>query len=367
MNFVRVVIGACILLTTAAQAQERSVIAPLSERPNQGLIELITGPVAGTTARVGEDLATVLDDGATRRVLPVVGKGALQNLIDLRILRGIDLAIVQIDVLNYAKTQMNPAGISYVAKLYNEEVHLLSRTDVKTLSDLVGKTVNVGQQGDGASVTGPRLFDLLKTGVETTHYDQELALEKLKSGEIAAMLLVGGKPIPLLQRLSSGDGLHFIPIPSQVTSDLNYFPALLSTDDYPGLVTAAQPVDTVAVGTVMLVANLAPGSERYRNVANFIEAFFTQFPKLLEPSHHPKWTEVNLAAELPGWRRFPAAEAWLKRNASTAPAPMDDRRLQELFSKFIKDRSQASGAPMTDEQTKELFTMFMQWQASQPR
>jgi uncharacterized protein len=369
MKSFRAAMGAFVGLIAgvSAQAQEGAVVTPLSERPNQGLIELITGPVAGSSARAGEDLATVLDDGATRRVLPVVGKGSLQNLIDLRMLRGIDLAVVQIDVLNYAKPQVNPAGITYVAKLYNEEVHLLGRSDVAALSDLAGKKVNLGLQGDGASITGPRLFDLLKTRVEITHYDQDLALEKLKSGEIAAMLLIGGKPIPQLQRLSPRDGLRFIPIPPQVPSGADYFPALLTADDYPGLVTAAQPVDTVSVGTVMLVANLAPGSERYRNVANFTEAFFTQFPKLLEPSRHPKWKEVNLAADLPGWRRFPAADAWLKRNASAAAAPMDDGHLQEAFSKFIKDRSQASGGAMSDEQTKELFTLFQRWQASQPR
>lgn len=370
MTFFWAIMGACVVLAAGApaRAQEGAVATPLYERPNQGLIELITGPVSGSTARVGEDLATVLDDGATRRVLPVVGKGSLQNLIDLRMLRGIDLAVVQTDVLDAVKPQMNAAGITYVAKLYNEEVHLLGRTDVATVADLVGKKVNLGLLGDGASITGPHLFELLKIRVETTHYDQDTALEKLKSGEITAMLLIGGKPIPQLQGVRAQDGLHFIAMPSQVLNGgAGYFPAVLTADDYPGLVAAAEPVDTVAVGAVMLVANLTPGSGRYRNVANFIEAFFTQFPKLLEPPRHPKWKEVNLAIDLPGWRRFPAADAWLKRNAAAATAPVDDQHLQELFSKFIKERSLASGSSMTDEQAKELFTTFQRWEATQPR
>lgn len=52
-----------------------------------------------------EDLANLIDDGATRRVLPVVGKGALQMLTDLKYLRGIDMAILPIDVVEYAKQQ----------------------------------------------------------------------------------------------------------------------------------------------------------------------------------------------------------------------------------------------------------------------
>src|SRR5438876_4072819 len=63
---------------------------------NRGVVQLMTARAAGTSVRVAEDLANVIDDGATRRVLPVVGKGALQNLTDLKLLRGIDMAILQV-------------------------------------------------------------------------------------------------------------------------------------------------------------------------------------------------------------------------------------------------------------------------------
>jgi hypothetical protein len=58
---------------------------------NRGVVELETTRTAGISVRIAEDLANVIDDGATRRVLPVVGKGALENLTDLKLLRGIDI------------------------------------------------------------------------------------------------------------------------------------------------------------------------------------------------------------------------------------------------------------------------------------
>src|ERR1700745_644713 len=70
---------------------------------NRGVVELETGRAAGISVRIAEDLANVIDDGATRRVLPVIGKGSLQNITDLKLVRGIDLAILQMDVLDYAK------------------------------------------------------------------------------------------------------------------------------------------------------------------------------------------------------------------------------------------------------------------------
>jgi uncharacterized protein len=53
-----------------------------------------------------------------------------------------------------------------------------------------------------------------------------------------------------------------------------YAPARLTAADYPGLVPYNQPVDTVAVGTLFAVIEVQAGSDRYRNLANFVDAFF---------------------------------------------------------------------------------------------
>ncbi|MGH7089927.1 MAG: hypothetical protein ACREFQ_13610, partial [Stellaceae bacterium] len=118
-----------------------------------------------------------------------------------------------------------------------------------------------------------------------------------------------------------------------------------------------------AVGTVLIAANLAPGSERYHNVVNFVDAFFTQFPTLLEPGHQPKWHEVNLAAALPGWRRFVPAQQWLERNAPVARREPQDIRV--MFERFLNERLKASGAVMTQQQKDDLFAQFQHWQTDQ--
>src|SRR2546429_9703851 len=101
--------------TAAAPAPETGV--------NRGVVQLETARAGGISVRIAEDIANIVDDGATRRVLPVVGKGALQNLTDLKLLRGIDMAILQVDVLDYARQQNIVSGIeylaSYITKLYN--------------------------------------------------------------------------------------------------------------------------------------------------------------------------------------------------------------------------------------------------------
>jgi uncharacterized protein len=335
---------------------------------NRGVVELETARASGISVRISEDLASITDDGATRRVLPVVGTGSLQNLTDLKLLRGIDMAILQIDVLDYARQQKLFPGIedwvTYIAKLYNEEFHLLARKDIMGVTDLANQKVNVDLRGAGTAITAARFFDLLKIPVTTTNDDQEVALEKLRKGEVAALSFVSGKPAPVFRGLAGNDGFHFLAIPPDPAVTATYVPTRLTAADYPALVPSDQPVDTVAVGFVLTAANLQVGSERYRNLVNFVEAFFTGFQTLLAPGHHPKWREVNITAELPDWRRFPPAEQWLQRNAQAAAAPAPD--LKAIFSRFIDERQKAAGGLLlTQQQKDELFRQFQLWQGGQ--
>ena len=340
----------------------------LVERTNRGVVELITGPDA-TSVQMAQDLASVLDDGATRRVLPVVGRGSLQNLIDLKLLRGIDIGVVRADVLEEARKQAPYLGmlesLTYVAKLYNEELHLLARAAIRNIAELEGKRVNfVGT----ATPVGPAVFELLKIEIEPTSDDAVTALQKLKDQQIAALVYVGGKPISLFSSIRQQEGLHLLSIPF-TTKMMNptYVPARLTAEDYPDLVAANAPVDTVAVSTILFAAPLQPKSDRYRNVASFVEAFFTQVPRLQEAGHHAKWQDVDLAAAVPGWKRFPAAEAWLQRNAVASSAPLSGPELREAFARFLDERSRLSGAGMTAAQKDEMFKLFQQWLKSQTR
>jgi len=355
---------AIIALAAVGVAVNQANAQSTWERTNRGLVEVIAGGADSTDLHAMEDLANILDDGATRRIVPVVGKGTTQNLSDIRLLRGIDLGIVQIDAFAMSKTQGSSPenSLTYICKLYNEEFHLLARDSIGTINDLEGKSVNFDVPGSGASITGPLVFQKLKIHVDAASLDPALALEKLKSGEIAAMVVVSAKPTPLFAMLQPKSGLHLLAVPF-VPEGKDYMPARLTSEDYPNLV--QQPTDTIAVGTVLVVANLVPGTERYRNVANFVDAFFTQFSKLLEPPHHPKWREVNLAAEAPGWRRFPPAEAWLKRNG-TPPPTFDEVQLKTMFSRFLDERSRLSGRMLTQQEKDDMFNAFRKWQSAQP-
>src|SRR5215813_5914321 len=249
-------------LAIPAAAIARSALPAVDPNDvNKGVVELETAGSAGISVRMAEDLASVINDGATRRIVPVIGTGSLANLNDLKHLRGIDMTILPIDVLDYAKEQRLFPGIdgsfTYIAKLHNEEFHLLARREIQSIADLANKKVNVDLRDSGTAITASRLFSALKLPVTMTNDRQEVALEKLKRGELAALAFVAGKPAPLFGNLQPDGGLHFLSVPFNSAVAAAYVPTRLTSADYPGLVAQDRAVDTVAVGIALVVANLA--------------------------------------------------------------------------------------------------------------
>jgi TRAP-type uncharacterized transport system substrate-binding protein len=335
------------------------------ERSNRGVVELMTGDEAASV-EMAHELAGLFDDGATRRLLPVLGRGPLQNIIDLIALRGVDMAVVQTDALDHARQHTLPHlenTIYFVAKLHSEELHVLARADIQRIEDLAGKRIDFA---GAAGVTGPAVLDLLHVKVEPVFDDRAVALHKLKSGEVAAMAYVAAKPSPFFEALRGDEGWHFLAIPFAPALAGAYVPAQLTSADYSRLVGADAPVATVAVGTVLVVANLPPNTERYRNAANFVDAFFTLLPRLQEAPRQAKWHEVNIAADFPGWRRFPPSDLWLKRNVVASAPLVDEQHMRDVFAKFLDERATAAGGrTLTAEQKGELFDQFRRWQNSE--
>jgi TRAP transporter TAXI family solute receptor len=308
-------VGAALLAASMCGAALSSAhaadIAAQRDLVNGGVVGLVSGGVTGTYIRIAADLADALDDGYDLRVLPIVGKGSVRNIEDLLLLRGVDVAIVQSDVLDfYKRAGLVPnieQKINYITKLYNEEVHVLAKSEYRTIDDLAGKRVNFGTEGSGTFMTAGIVFDDLGIDVNVTSYPEPIALERLRAGEIDGLVFVGGKPLKLIEEVDREEGLHLLAIPPG-RIEAAYLPSELTADAYPRLIDPGTPVQTVAVGAVLAAYNWPADNPRYRKLARFIERFFANFDRLLQPPFHPKWREVDLAAQVPGWQRIAPAQ-----------------------------------------------------------
>jgi TRAP transporter TAXI family solute receptor len=327
---------------------------------NANTVTLISGTIGGTYVQFGADLASVLDDGNRLRVLPIIGRGSVQSVADILFLQGVDLGIVRADTLDYLEKKGFAKDIknqfTYVTKLYNEEMHVIAPKSISSLKELEGKTVSVDLPNGGTFVTALIVFERLGIKPNFVYVEQRIALEKLKAGEIDAVIAVQGKPSRIIGQIKD-DRLHFVPVDYAKSLQNDYLPARLSAKEYPNLMSDQEQVDTIAVPAVLAAYNWAPKTERYRKLALFVDAFFTKFPTFQNPPFHPKWKEVSLSAQLPDWQRFPAAKQWLDRHGIEPVA-------RSRFEEFLKQRPQ-EGKLQSDTEREALFRQFRTWEAEQ--
>lgn len=334
---------------------------------NNWTVGVAGGQLSGTYMTFANELAEVLDDGDNLRVLPIVTYGAASNMDDLLYLRNVDVAVTQADVFEYFRTQRKISNlesrVNYIIRLPVSEMHVLARTDITKLEDLKGKKVSFGPAGSASSLTGTIVFQRLGVQVEQVLADNSTALQKLKSGEIAALVRVIGRPIDFFAKIPPNSGLHFVPIPFSKTFADYYTLGELTHKEYPSLVPEGQAVDTIAVPAVLAVFNWSKGTDRHRRVQRFVESLFTKWDKFREPPRHPKWRDVNLAASVPGWSRWSVADEMLRK---IRPQDAEPQVASSEFSAFLKTTGSAA-TNLTQEQREALFREFVQWREKQQR
>ena len=321
---------------------------------NANTVTLMTGSFGSTYAQIGADLASVLDNGANLRVLPVLGRGSVQAVADILLLKGVDAGIVRKDTLAYLERKDFANNIRnqfvYVTKMFNEEMHVLAPRTIRSMKDLDGKTVVVDLPDASTFVTSINVFDRLGIKPHLLYIEPRLALEMLSKGEIDAIVAVEGKPVQWLSQVRDPN-LHLVPVEYEKTLQEEYLPSQLSSADYPNLVSDTAPVDTIAAEAVLASYNWPPASDRYRRLSLLVDSLFTRVAQLQRPPFHPKWKEVALKAPVAGWTRLQAAQEWIDRNSpspgtaaasATVEAPRAAKPLDRndpLYREFLEWRA----------------------------
>jgi TRAP transporter TAXI family solute receptor len=360
----------------AASHEDRGagVRRTMRDEINTGLVGIVS---EGTDYTV--DLALTLAGEQTRlRVLPIAGAGALQNAKDVVFARGIDFGIVQSDVLDEIKRNPPFPGVEkylrYVTKLYDQELHVLAGSDIQSIDDLRGKKVNFGLRNSGTYTTATAVFKAKGVEPDVTTLPHPLALDRLRRGEISALAYVATKPSRLFQDIRPEENLHFLPITSDFAS--NYTKITITSDDYPELVSKDAPINTVAVGTVLVAYNWLAKSERSQRVNRFVEAFFAHLKDI--KARRPRWRDFDITASVAGWTRFPAAEQWLKKAELTSapdkatlqqqvpPHPTEHDALFQEFAHYLKTpKPQKTAILLEPRQRDALFQDFAEYQKHQ--
>jgi TRAP-type uncharacterized transport system substrate-binding protein len=381
-------------LTVSARpvlAQSQKPVVSYEEKKRQANDIAVTVIVSGlscTCARFTEDIRNVVNDLGPDgvRVLPILGVGGLQNVNDVLFLKNVDMAVVDEDNLRLLKKK-DPVlyadieqRVQYITKLYNSEFQVLARNDIGSYEDLRGKKVNFNLKDSQTEVTADTVFNALNIQTQRSYYDNDEALKRLISGEISAMIILTGAPQAMLAKVKKEDGVHFLPLdqgslPNHKLGELfaAYLPADLTHEHYPNLIPEGATVPTIANRALLVAYTWPENSPRYKRVAKFIDAFFSKIDQFNNPSRHPKWREVNLSAEMPGWVRLKPAAEWLASHQTQAMSAGPDNTLDQTspelklaFEKFMQKYAPRQ-KPLSSSERELLFAKFVKFLAQSKR
>lgn len=340
-------------------------------RINAWTVGIAGGLIQGALIRFATDIQVALDDGDNLRVLPIVSLGAKQNIYDLLYLKGVDIAVTHSDVFEEFKKEGKISNIAkrinYISQVHVAAVHILARPEIKSLQDLQGKKVGFHGKGTGVAVTSPIIFERSGVKVEPVYINNALALEKMKNGEVAALVHLLSRGHEFINKIKDPDGFHLLPVEYDDKFTDYYVPFSLTSEDYPKIIKPGERVETLGVPAVLAVYPWPKGTDRFRKVERFIKYYIERFENLKNPPYQPEWKHINLAANVPGWTRYWVAQEMLDKGQNEAASGKRGGRA---------DNASAGAEPTTgnpppalsntsNPEQQRLLNEFMEWKKRQ--
>lgn len=297
---------------------------------------IVTGSASGTYIKIGENIRDIVADKAGIHLNVYPSQGSLQNVNDIRYRRGIQIGIVQSDVLAFLKLQNEDPKVQdtidrlrVVFPLYNEEIQIIASYDFKDFDDLSKARVAVGPEGSGTFLTASVLFKA--TGVEPAeivNLGGQEALSALKSGNIDAMIYVAGIPTPLFsENITADDKIHIINITND-TLNKSYIPEIIKANSYKW---QAEAVNTFAVKAMLVSFDYK--NNDCDNVGKLAHAIYQNIHMLREMGH-PKWNDVNLDDTVPEWEQYSCVGKYLSETGVGSPSTNSDENFKNILDKI---------------------------------
>ena len=341
--------GAVVAAGTAVAAT--AALKPFSILADPG--DLVASSMARDVVQV------VTDQGAQGRA--IVGSTAPTGVLKVMRADMADFAIVTLDSLEVSVKYQPDWGkrVPLVAPLAPETVEIVASKDVKSLSDLNGKSVSFGDPDGTTGITAKLLFQRLGVTVNPIYEPLTDALAALAAGKRDAVVVLGGREAHALDGFGDDGRFHLVAIPWSPQLDQTYAPARVAASDRPNLVTANDSVETVAEPMALVALDAPAGTARAEALGRVARIFFDNYDSILADGRDRRWRDVNLAAGLTvanaEWPRLAAAQAWIDDHKASDDASLD------AFRAAAKT-AEADGGPKPDDSDR-LYDSLTRWRS----
>ncbi len=224
-----------------------------------------TGGTSGTYYAFGGVLAQYMTDNTDYRVTAVstaASKANIQSIGD----GDYQIGFTQSDVMNYAwdgsrsfETDGPCRDFRVLGALYAETVQLITmKEDIKSVSDLKGKSVSIGAPGSGVYFNAMDVLEgagLTVDDIKPQYQSFDDSKEALKDGQIDAAFIVAGAPTSAITELATTNGVFLIPIEGELRDNIMrscpyYAPLEIPANTYPK---QNSPIETITIKATLIV------------------------------------------------------------------------------------------------------------------
>lgn len=224
-----------------------------------------TGGTSGTYYAFGGVLAQYMKkytDYSVTAVSTAASKANIQSIGD----GDYQIGFTQSDVMNYAwdgsrsfETDGPCRDFRVLGALYAETVQLITmKEDIRSVSDLKGKSVSIGAPGSGVYFNAMDVLEgagLSVDDIKPQYQSFDDSKEALKDGQIDAAFIVSGAPTSAITELATTNGVFLIPIDGVLRDDIMklcpfYAPIAIPAGTYPG---QNETIDTITIKATLVV------------------------------------------------------------------------------------------------------------------
>lgn len=269
------------------------------DKPAAEKLRFVTGGESGTYYGFGSVIAQHASSEAGVNVVAITSGGSQANINELQD-GNAEIGFCQTDVMTYAYNGTNLFAetgkvdcITAVATLYTEQVQIVTcNPDIKTVADLKGKSVSVGDAGSGTYFNAMDIlgaYGLSEKDIKPTYQGFGDSADAIKNGTIDAAFVVAGAPTTAITDLSTTKPVYLVSLDDEHINALiekspYYAKCTISKDTYK----TPADVQTVGVGAVILARKDVSEDAVYKLVKDIYESAATQ------TAAHAKYAELSL-------------------------------------------------------------------------
>lgn len=279
-----------------------------------------TGGTTGTYYAFGGVIANVLNAKDIGVNINVQSTGASKANIYLVNDGEADLAIVQNDVMDYAYNGTDlfaeegaATEFATVAGLYAEVCQVVSTGDIKSIADLKGKRVSVGNAGSGVEFNARQILEAYGISfddIEVNNLGFGDSSDALKDGKIDAFFCTAGAPTTAIVELATTNSINLLEIDDEHAAALAEAHPFYTTYPIPGgsYKGVDEDVQTVAIKATLICSPKLSEETVY----NLTKALFDNQSEIA--AAHAKGEELSLEYAVSGISVpfHPGAEKYFK-------------------------------------------------------